>query len=93
LRKAPCISAKDGHSAPHGQTNTQQVSAIGLVSQAGYGDANKGIKNGERDAAEKSHLGIAELQIVFNRLVENPQYRAVEKIYNVDKKEHTKRIP
>ena len=85
-------AAQGGGAAPQRQADGQYIAPRTLVRHTCDGNAEKGIESSEGDAPEKTHHGVRDLQVLFDGLHQNAEYRAIDEIENVNDYQQTEGV-
>ena len=77
-------AAQERHRAPERERQRHDVAPVEPVGDARNGDAEQRIEQDKTEAREQAHGGVAERKFLFDRLDQDVEDGAVEKIQRVD---------
>lgn len=83
-RKAGRRAAERGHARPDGQAHRDDGDAAPPLRQPRDRDAEDGVEEGEREAAEQAELGVVDLHVDLDRLAKRADDRPVDEVGGVD---------
>jgi hypothetical protein len=89
LRKA----AATGHQAPGDDSGGDQIAPVEAIGGKSRRNTEDGVKTSECEALQQPDLGIAQMQIVFQRRHEERKYQAIDERERVADHQHEHRIP
>ncbi|MBA7674358.1 hypothetical protein ES703_82572 [subsurface metagenome] len=77
-------AAEAGHRAPEGKGDCDDVAAVEAVGNARDRDAADRVEQHKSEAREQAHNGVAEREFLFDRLDQDVEDGAVEKVQRID---------
>jgi hypothetical protein len=80
--------ASSGRSAPDGTGGGQDLDATGAVGQPAHRDGDEAVEQREIEACEQPELPVGDAQAILDRLGQDRDELAVQKVEHIDKSEH-----
>jgi hypothetical protein len=85
-------AAEHRHRAPERQRDRYNVAPVEAVRDARDRDAEQRIEQYEAEACQETHRGVAERELLFDRLDQDVEDGAVEKVQRIDDGEQGKHV-
>ena len=81
------------HKTPDKQRQRDDVAAITAIRPAGNGNTGSDVKQGESEPGQQTQLAVTQAQIGLDRLLQNGQQLAVDKVKGVYQSQNAQGIP